>query len=57
MVPRGGTRVSVVGLNLLRVALDNAEGATTGRRSARAALHLLAAVAASSGLAGDASFA
>ncbi|ACO67875.1 predicted protein [Micromonas commoda] len=43
--------------NLLRVALDNAEGATTGRRSARAALHLLAAVAASSGFAGDASFA
>ena len=42
---------------MLRVALDNAEGATTGRRSARAALHLLAAVAASSGFAADASFA
>ena len=41
----------------MRVALDNAEGATTGRRSARAALHLLAAVAASSGFAADASFA
>ena len=34
-----------------RVALDNAEGATTVRRSARAALHLLAAVAASFGFA------
>jgi len=44
-------RVPESSLNFFGVAIDNAEGATTGRRSARAALHLLAAVSASSGFA------